>query len=151
MYMYTLLCTCIHYYVHVYMYITQCSLFIKDTIGPTLPVLNTEVSSFHRYFCIGLYQSGTILIIEVSLYHRGHTVYCIFLFSPFLPLLSILTHFRRFHLCQCGQVVVTKHLKERTNKEHHQLYIHTFLSIVSIWFLIIIIIIMIILRNITTF
>ena len=34
----------------------QCSLFIKDTIGPTLPVLNTEVSSFQRYFCIGLYQ-----------------------------------------------------------------------------------------------
>ena len=32
------------------------SLFIKDTIGPTLPVLNTEVSSFQRCFCIGLYQ-----------------------------------------------------------------------------------------------
>ena len=36
----------------------QCSLFIKDTIGPTLPVLNTEVSSFQRYFCVGLYQLG---------------------------------------------------------------------------------------------
>ena len=33
-------------------------LFIKETIGPTLPVLNTEVSSFQRYFCIGLYQLG---------------------------------------------------------------------------------------------
>ena len=31
----------LHVHVHV-----QCSLFIKDTIGPTLPVLNTEVSSF---------------------------------------------------------------------------------------------------------
>ena len=28
----------------------QCSLFIKDTIGPTLPVLNTEVSSFRGTF-----------------------------------------------------------------------------------------------------
>ena len=26
------------------------TIFIKDTIRPTLPVLNTEVSSFHRYF-----------------------------------------------------------------------------------------------------
>ena len=32
--------------------------FERDTIGPTLPVLNTEVSSFQRYFCIGLYQLG---------------------------------------------------------------------------------------------
>ena len=28
------------------------------SIGHTLLVLNTEVSSFQRYFCIGLYQLG---------------------------------------------------------------------------------------------
>ena len=54
----------------------QCSLFIKDTIGSTLPVLNTEVPSFQRYFCIGLYQLGHykcphykgVHIIEATLY-----------------------------------------------------------------------------------
>ena len=75
----------------------QCSLFIKDTIGPTLPVLNTEVSSFQRYFCIGLYQLGHytksphyrgVLLYRDYTVHvcMSHTLFSLSLSLPLLPL-----------------------------------------------------------------